>query len=155
MIVFEMWGKPQGKARARTFYNHRLGRSQSVTPTNTVLYENYIKECYKATESSEFWFDKEPLAMKIVALFEIPKSFTKKQRADIENGLLYPTKKPDADNIAKVVCDALNDVAYKDDTQIIDLHILKFYTTQRPRVIVEIKGYEQNEQQAEWLHKTS
>lgn len=155
MIVFEMWGKPQGKARARTFYNHRLGRSQSVTPTNTVLYENYIKECYKATESSEFWFDKEPLAMQIVALFEIPKSFTKKQRADIENGLLYPTKKPDADNIAKVVCDALNDVAYKDDTQIIDLHILKFYAKDRPKVIVEIKRYEQNEQQAEWLHKTS
>lgn len=155
MIVFEMWGKPQGKARARTFYNHRLGRSQSVTPTNTVLYENYIKECYNTAESSEFWFNKEPLAMKIVALFEIPKSFTKKQRADIEKGLLYPTKKPDADNIAKVVCDALNGVAYTDDTQIIDLHILKFYTTQRPRVIVEIKRYEQNEQQAEWLHKTS
>lgn len=155
MIVFEMWGKPQGKARARTFYNHHLGRHQSVTPTNTVLYENYIKECYKATESSEIWFDKEPLAMKIVALFEIPKSFTKKQRADIENGLLYPTKKPDVDNLAKVVCDALNDVAYKDDTQIIDLHILKFYTTQRPRVIVEIKRYEQNKQQAEWIHKTS
>lgn len=143
MIVFEMWGKPQGKARARTFYNHHLGRHQSVTPTNTVLYENYIKECYKATESSEIWFDKEPLAMKIVALFEIPKSFTKKQRADIENGLLYPTKRPDVDNLAKVVCDALNEVAYKDDTQIIDLHILKFYTTQRPRVIVEIKRYEQ------------
>lgn len=155
MIVFEMWGKPQGKARARTFYNHRLGRSQSVTPTNTVLYENYIKECYKATESSEFWFNKEPLAMKIVALFEIPKSFTKKQRADIKNGLLFPTKKPDADNIAKVVCDALNGVAYTDDTQIIDLHILKFYAKDRPRVIVEIKRYEQNEQQAEWLHKTS
>lgn len=155
MIVFEMWGKPQGKARARTFYNHRLGRSQSVTPTNTVLYENYIKECYNTAENSEVWFNKEPLAMKIVALFEIPKSFTKKQRADIENGLLFPTKKPDADNIAKVVCDALNGVAYTDDTQIIDLHILKFYTTQRPRVIVEIKRYEQNEQQAEWIYKNS
>lgn len=143
MIVFEMWGKPQGKARARTFYNHRLGRSQSVTPTNTVLYENYIKECYNTAESSEFWFNKEPLAMKIVALFEIPKSFTKKQRADIESGLLFPTKKPDADNIAKVVCDALNGVAYTDDTQIIDLHILKFYTKDRPKVIVEIKRYEQ------------
>lgn len=155
MITFEMWGKPQGKARARTFYNHLLGRSQSVTPTNTVLYENYIKECYTIAENGESWFNKEPLAMKIVALFEIPKSFTKKQRADIENGLLYPTKKPDADNIAKVVCDALNDVAYKDDTQIIDLHILKFYAKDRPKVIVEIKRYEQNEQQAEWLHKTS
>lgn len=93
--------------------------------------------------------------MKIVALFEIPKSFTKKQRADIENGLLYPTKRPDVDNLAKVVCDALNDVAYKDDTQIIDLHILKFYTTQRPRVIVELKRYEQNGQYTEWLHKAS
>ena len=42
---FVVAGKPQGKARARTFYNPKLGRVQSMTPENTVLYENQIKQC--------------------------------------------------------------------------------------------------------------
>ena len=54
-------------------------------------------------------------------------------------GQRTPTKKPDADNIAKVVCDALNGVAYKDDTQIVSLHIKKSYTADEPRVEVMIQ----------------
>ena len=48
----------------------------------------------------------------------------------------YPTKKPDADNIAKVVCDALNGLAYKDDAQVIDLTVHKRFGD--PKVIVKI-----------------
>ena len=33
------------------------------------------------------------------------------------NGELLPAKKPDIDNIVKAVLDALNEVAYRDDTQ--------------------------------------
>jgi Holliday junction resolvase RusA-like endonuclease len=40
----------------------------------------------------------------------------------------YHTIKPDADNIVKGVCDALNGVLYTDDAQIIELHVKKFYT---------------------------
>ncbi|XVG95837.1 RusA family crossover junction endodeoxyribonuclease [Eubacteriales bacterium KG125] len=141
-MIFEIAGKPQGKARARTFYNPRLGRSQTVTPRNTVLYENFIKECCLTSSSKEKWFNKEPLEMCITTYFEIPKSTTKKNRALMESGELFPTKKPDADNIAKVICDALNGIAYKDDTQIVALKILKKYTTDMPKVVVEIKEFE-------------
>lgn len=137
-MIIEIPGKPQGKARARTFYNPRLGKMQSITPDKTVLYENLIKECYMVLDNRKSWFNSEPLHMYIDAYFEIPKSTTKKKRAEIEDGKLYPTKKPDIDNIAKVICDALNGVAYKDDTQIIELTVRKLYSTEEPKVLVGI-----------------
>ena len=135
MICFEIPGKPQGKARARTFYNSKLGKMQSITPANTVLYENLIKHCYLETKCEPF-LDKVPLEVEITACFPIPKSATKKDRERIKLMEYYPTKKPDADNIAKVVCDALNGLAYKDDAQVIDLTVHKRFGD--PKVIVKI-----------------
>ena len=48
-------------------------------------------------------------------------------------GELLPAKKPDIDNIAKVVLDALNSVAYRDDTQVVELQLRKQYS-EKPRV---------------------
>lgn len=132
VIKFTVPGQPQGKARARTFYNGNMGRMQSVTPEKTVLYENLIKSCYekKAEEDMiEGFFNGEPVRMSIEAVFDIPKSKSKKVKAQMYTGAILPTKKPDADNIAKVVCDALNGVAYKDDTQVCSLTVIKRYTT--------------------------
>ena len=140
MTHFVIDGKPQGKARARTFYNPRLGRVQSITPEETVNYENWVKMCFMNQVKDKRWFDKEPLKMSIEAYFPIPKSTTKRDRERIDLGQLWPTKKPDADNIAKVICDALNGVAYGDDTQIIVLEVLKDFTEENPRVEVYLKG---------------
>lgn len=140
-ITFTVPGNPQGKARARTFYNQKLGRSQSITPEKTVLYENLVKQCFTANCEGGY-FDKEPLVMMVIAYFPIPKSTTKKDRQLIMDGLLFPTKKPDADNIAKVICDALNGVAYGDDTQIVNLTVIKEYTDAEPRVEVYIDKIE-------------
>ena len=137
---FVIDGKPQGKARARTFYNPKLGRVQSMTPENTVLYENLVKQSFvQQADKDARWFTKEPLAVYITAFYPIPASTTKKDRQLICSGKLFPTKKPDADNVAKVICDALNGVAYGDDTQIIKLSILKAYTEEQPRVQVCIE----------------
>ena len=74
-MIFEVHGKPQGKARHRTT---RTGHS--YTPQKTVDYENLVKTCYtqklEQIEGTGSWFDKQPLAMTIVAYFEIPKSNT-------------------------------------------------------------------------------
>lgn len=140
MAYFEIAGKPVGKARARTFYNPKLGRVQSITPEKTVLYENLVKQSF-VSAVNERWFDKEPLEVKITALYPIPKSTTKRDRAKIEEGQLLPTKKPDADNIAKVICDALNGIAYDDDTQIVRLTVTKKYASAEPKVIVCINTF--------------
>ena len=129
---FEVMGMPQGKARART------GKGFSYTPEKTVLYENLIKTSFLAADNKKTFFDKEPVEMYITALFPIPKSTTKKDRERIRNKELFPTKKPDADNIAKVICDALNGVAYHDDTQVVKLTVRKAYTEDEPKVVVAL-----------------
>ncbi|MBQ2175307.1 MAG: RusA family crossover junction endodeoxyribonuclease, partial [Alphaproteobacteria bacterium] len=45
------------------------------------------------------------------------------------DGLLKHTVKPDLDNLTKALLDALNDIAWHDDAQIVDLQIRKEYTT--------------------------
>lgn len=140
VAYFVIDGKPQGKARARTFYNPKLGRVQSMTPENTVLYENLVKQSFIQQASKDCrWFNKEPLAMYITAYYPIPASTAKKDKQLIATGKIFPTKKPDADNVAKVICDALNGVAYGDDTQIVKLSIVKAYTEWQPRVQVYIE----------------
>lgn len=135
-ILFDVPGRPQGKARARTV--HKSSKTMSFTPDNTVLYENLIKTCYMAA-SKKIYENKEPLRIHITAYFSPPLSTSKKRRSRMLSGAEYPVKKPDADNIAKVVCDALNGVAYLDDVQVCDLNVEKKYGP-TAKVSVEIES---------------
>ena len=51
--------------------------------------------------------------------------------------VLRPTKKPDADNVVKIICDSLNKIAYYDDAQIVDVYFHKYYS-ENPRTLVVI-----------------
>lgn len=136
MISLCIPGQPQGKARART-----TRRGHSYTPANTVLYENLIKSIFLNQYGTERKFEKlSALEMRIQARFQIPKSFSKKDRAAVLEGAKLPTKKPDFDNIAKVVADALNGLAYDDDCQIVQAIVVKQYSD-RPCVMVEIQEW--------------
>ena len=57
--------------------------------------------------------------------------------------MLQPTLKPDTDNIAKIICDGLNGIAYKDDKQIVSLTVLKVWTDGIERVEVDISEFPQ------------
>lgn len=50
-----------------------------------------------------------------------------------------PAKRGDLDNFAKVLGDALNGVAYHDDSQIIELHMWRHDDKANPRVEVEVR----------------
>ena len=117
-VTFHVPGKPQGKARARTYYNPRAGKHVSSTPDNTVLYENFIKDQYMQKADGFYLESGIPVVLRIVARFLPPNSKSKKVKQQMLNGEILPLKKPDMDNIVKVVADALNGVAYHDDTQI-------------------------------------
>lgn len=124
-VIFSVPGKPQGKARAKTYHNH--GVTRTVTPEKTVLYENFIKECF-LRESNGVFFDKgTPVYLIVEIRYAPPKSTSKKRYTGMMEGKEYPTKKPDADNVLKVICDALNGVAYYDDAQIIYIACGKKY----------------------------
>jgi len=69
----------------------------------------------------------------------IPKSTPKKTAAMMKSGEIRPTKKPDVDNYIKSICDALNGVAYVDDSQIVEIRCRKYYDDgQGERVEIEL-----------------
>ena len=140
-VMFTVPGKPQGKARARTYYNAATKKHCSTTPENTVLYENFIKDRYLQMAKGAFLEREKPVTLRIIARYLPPKSVSKKRKFDMLEGRELPLKKPDMDNIVKVVADALNGVAYHDDTQIVSLSMEKFYSGS-PRVEVSISNLE-------------
>lgn len=124
-MQFIVEGKPQGKARARTFYNSRVGKMQSITPEQTKSYENLIRWSYKAAGGK--YLGEKTLQVHIEAVYPIPKAFNKTKQGEALGGGIRPTTKPDCDNIIKVVLDALNGVAYYDDKQVVCVSCNKYY----------------------------
>lgn len=133
-IRFTVPGEPVGKGRPRFVRTFSGGRA--ITPTKTRWYEEDVR-CEYYTQCDHRFSDKDMLKIHIDAYFNIPKSASKKRTKDMLEKKIRPTKKPDADNIIKVIADALNDVAYYDDKQIVDCSISKYYSD-IPRVEVEI-----------------
>lgn len=133
-LEFTVPGEPKAKARHRTTKN-----GFNYTPKETVEYENWVKQCF-LLEHGQTMLEGNIKAV-IKACFGIPKSYSKKKRREIEEGTLRPTKRPDADNIAKAVLDSLNGIAYKDDSAIVALEVYKYFD-EKPRVEISLFGIE-------------
>lgn len=133
--MFTVYGEPQGKARARTVRSG--GKVHSFTPQKTADYEELVRRAWLASGETGY-FNKTPIAVKILAYFQIPKSVSKKKREEMLDDFVRPTKKPDADNIAKIICDGLNGIAYGDDAQVVDLEVTKYWTDGDARVEVTL-----------------
>ena len=134
-VKFKVLGEPKGKQRPRLCKIR--GRSIVYTPKQTTEYEQKIRASCKRLMSEKFP-QGIPLEIKITALFSIPKKFNKEQREKSINGELLPTKKPDGDNVIKIVLDALNDTAYFDDSQVFGINFFKRYG-EKAQIIIEIK----------------
>lgn len=136
-IKFVIPGEPQGKGRPQ--FSARNGKVFVHTPEKTVIYENQVKTEYGQQCPGVRFADDSQLSMRVVAYYGIPKSASKKRRQQMLSGTIRPTKKPDADNVLKVVADSLNTIAYRDDAQIVCTVVEKYYAEQ-PKVEVEIDG---------------
>lgn len=141
-IRFTVYGEPQGKGRPRFVSRYNPVTKQSFghahTPEKTIVYENLVRTEYSIQTKNFRYPDDSMLDMRILAYYSIPKSTSKKKRELMLDGAMRPTKKPDMDNVMKVVADSLNQVAYKDDTQIVDAQCRKFYSDE-PRIDVIIR----------------
>lgn len=121
-------GEPCAKQRPR------LGKGFTYTPEKTVNYETLVKQLYILQQKERL---EGALKLTVNAFFSIPKSTSKKNKEKMLQGEIRPTKKPDWDNVGKIISDALNEMAYKDDCQIVDATVRKWYSD-NPRVEVEI-----------------
>lgn len=134
-VKFKVLGEPKGKQRPKLCKIR--GRSIVYTPKRTTEYEQKIRVSYKRLLSEKIPKGT-PLEVNITALFSIPKKFNKEQRQNALSGEIMPTKKPDSDNIIKIVLDALNDTAYFDDSQVCGINFFKRYG-EKAQIIIEIK----------------
>lgn len=77
------------------------------------------------------------IEMHLMFFMPIPKSTSRRIRAQMLNGVILPTKKPDFDNLAYLVTNALKLIVYHDDSQVTDCIIRKRYTD-NPRTVIKI-----------------
>ncbi len=128
MIKFTIPGEPKSKLRHRTTKN-----GFTYNPKQNIEYENWVKQCYWIKHRQTMLEGE--IKATIKAYLKIPKSTSKKRRKLMIEEKIRPTKKPDTDNLAKIVLDSLNALAFDDDKQVVDLRVQKFYS-EKPRVEV-------------------
>lgn len=132
-MVITIPGKLVGKARPRF---RRAGfKVITYTPPENKKYEKEVARIYK--QSIGVLYTDIPLRVRILAKFPIPESWSKKNKEKALKGEIMPNKKPDLDNIAKIILDGLNGVAYTDDKQVTSMEIEKVYSDE-PCVVVYI-----------------
>ena len=134
VVNFSIDGPPHGKGRPRF---RRFGNFvQTYTDAKTKSYETLVKEeATKAMGSSEPL--EGPVKLDLIIRLPVPKSYPKKRLEACLNGSEWPTKKPDWDNVAKSIADAMNDIVFLDDTQIVIARVVKTYSAE-PGVDVQV-----------------
>lgn len=130
VVNFEIPGKPGAKQRPRHTRN-----GPTYTPKETINYENLVKVCF-LNKYPDFAPINKPVTMDIYAAFPIPESWSKSKKEMALRKEIFPGK-PDWDNIGKIVSDALNGIAYTDDSLITICLVSKYYSS-TPHVSVKI-----------------
>lgn len=132
-MYFVVLGPPHGKGRPKA--SSRGGFVRMYTPAPTRQYEAEIAKM--AVLARADWPVLEtPISLRVVAHHAIPMSWPKRKQQQALQGDLIPGK-PDLDNVAKAVLDALNGVIYLDDKQVVRLMAEKRYSFD-PRVEVYV-----------------
>ena len=125
IITFTISGTAIPKARPRT--TKRGNRAIMYTPAKTKEFENYVKLVAAQHAPKELLTG--PLDVELEFNLQRPKSLPKK--------IQHHTKKPDIDNLAKSVLDALEGIIYVNDAQVIALRVYKEYGTPNCTVRIE------------------
>lgn len=135
-VIFSVPGEPIGKARPRVVDGH------AYTPGKTRAYEQAVRLAYKQAvkdlpELERRWDKDAQLSLQIAAFYQLPKRVSRQRIGAMLSFEERPRKKPDLDNILKVVADALNGLAYHDDSQIVYMGAQKYWAMV-PRIMVAI-----------------
>jgi len=141
MIAFTVPGQPQGKGRAKIV---KIGGfSRMATPAKTVAYEGLVAHAAQFAMRSTGQIEPMQCAVSVNLAIDcqVPASWSQKKQRQALAGEVFPTTKPDVDNVVKAIFDGLNGVVWKDDVQAVDCRIRKRYSA-TPGVRVEVWAIE-------------
>lgn len=133
MIEFTVYGEPVAQGRPR--FTTRGGKTRAYDPGKSSDYKDYVS--LAATQHAPETLLEGPLYLEVNVFRPIPKSFSKKKAAEAENGLVLPVTKPDIDNYAKGIKDALKGILWVDDSQVTDTLLKKRYSS-KPRIEIKV-----------------
>ena len=125
IVVFTVEGIPQGKGRPR--FRGAGNFVQTYTDSKTKTYEQKIKDSASAAMGSARPLEG-PVSVDLYIRVPCPASFSKRRQNECFEGRERPTKKPDIDNILKAYLDAMNQVVYIDDHQVVRVSAKKVYS---------------------------
>ena len=128
-------GEPIGKGRPRVTSKGHF--AHAYTPSKTKNYEKLIQNSYLSNYTYNDMLQG-PIKAEITAYFSIPNSLSKRKQKVLLNNLEKHTKKPDIDNVVKSVFDALNNLAFEDDSYIVEVSAKKLYSN-NPRVELKLR----------------
>jgi len=135
MLKFTVPGAPVGKGRPRV--TTRGGKFASMyTPEKTVNYEGLVAHSGKVAMAGMPLIDG-PASVHLDIVCQVPASWSQKKRNQALAGTVYPTTKPDIDNVEKAIFDGLNGVVWRDDVQVVEVRKRKRYGD-TPGVLVTI-----------------
>lgn len=138
-MIFAMEIKTKAVAKGRPRYSP----NGAYTPRKTKEFEELVQLSFMRKANKENIFkqpSERPINVRIEIEFRPPESLShKKFKALVGAPHIH---RPDVDNIAKAILDALNGLAYKDDNQVSDLYIKKRYGVEDRIVVIleEIMG---------------
>jgi Holliday junction resolvase RusA-like endonuclease len=137
-ITLTIHGVPQAWRRARLGYGkraHHYTDNGTRSAKQSVVWA-FIKAAGGANMKKRTFF-LGPVRLWVTAYFPIPKRTPKELRAVMETETVWYPHVSDWDNLGKLPSDALNGIAYKDDGQVVDGRVRKYYSP-NPRVEIEI-----------------
>lgn len=133
-VHFEVPMIPIGKGRPK--FSTFGGHVRAITPSKTRNAEGTIKLFAEQAMAGRDLIQG-PVCLEILAIFPVPASYSKAKRQACLMGDIFPTKKPDLDNIEKLACDSLNGVVFVDDAQVVRVNSRKIYG-EKPRLIITV-----------------
>lgn len=135
-LAFTVPGEPRGKGRPRIV---RIGGfSRMAADKKTATYENLVALAAREAMGTQPLFA-EAVCLTMAARFQPPRSVPRRTYAAMLAGEIAPAKRPDLDNLVKIV-DALNGIVWKDDAQVVSIYARKFYA-ETPGLDIVIRPY--------------
>lgn len=131
VIAFAIPGVAVAKGRART-----LKSGRSYTPAKTANYAARVAQIGKMAMGDAPLIEG-PLSLSLMVHLPIPASWSRAKREGALKGTVWPVSRPDVDNYAKNVLDALNGVVWADDSAVVSITCTKVYSDD-PRAVVRV-----------------
>jgi Holliday junction resolvase RusA-like endonuclease len=128
MIIFEIHSVP--KAQKQT----QFARGRAYDPSK--IEKEAIQWQIRPYAPKEPYTG--PVSLDITFCLPIPTSTGRSMQKQMANNSIAHTKKPDIDNLSYLVVNAMKDIIYRDDSQIVSLSLNKRYSDD-PKTVVKVR----------------